>query len=98
MSDALAIEAAFLLAYWLRFRTSVFDAIGIAYEIPPPIQGYLIGSLVVIGAWLLLFQSRKMYGTRRDVNLVDEVFNVGRVVTFGMLIVLSVAFFYREFS
>jgi exopolysaccharide biosynthesis polyprenyl glycosylphosphotransferase len=98
VSDALAIEAAFLLSYWLRFRTPIFDAIGIAYEVPPLIQGYLFGSLVVIGAWLGLFQARKMYGTRRDVNLLDEVFNVGRVVTLGMLIVLSLAFFYREFS
>lgn len=96
--DAAGIEAAFLLSFWLRFRSSLFDSLGFVGDAGPPIQSYLIGSAVVILAWLMLFDARAMYRARRSVNLSDELVNVVRVVSQGMLIVLSAAFFYREFS
>lgn len=96
--DTAAIEAAFLASYALRFHTTLFDRLGFLKENAPPIQGYVLGSLVVIVVWLLLFGSRNMYGARRNVTLADELLNVIRVVTLGMLIVMSAAFFYREFS
>jgi Undecaprenyl-phosphate glucose phosphotransferase len=97
-SDALAIEAAFLFSYWLRFRSWIFDWLGFLDANAPPISGYLAGSAFVILIWLLLFNGRKMYGGRRNVNLFDELVNVVKVVSIGMLIVMSAAFFYREFS
>jgi Undecaprenyl-phosphate glucose phosphotransferase len=96
--DALGIEAAFLLSYWLRFRSSLFDALGFTHDDAPPLVSYLIGSAVVILVWLMLFDARSMYRARRSVNLSDELVNVVRVVSKGMLIVLAAAFFYREFS
>jgi Undecaprenyl-phosphate glucose phosphotransferase len=96
--DALAIEAAFLASYVLRFHTGLFDALGFVKENAPPVQAYLLGSLVVIVVWLMLFDSRNMYGARRNVTLADELLNIIRVVSLGMLIVMSAAFFYRAFS
>jgi Undecaprenyl-phosphate glucose phosphotransferase len=98
LSDAVAIESAFLLAYWLRFHTQIFSAFGFLREDAPPLRGYVLGSLFVIAVWLLLFNARKMYGIRRNVNLSDEIINVIKVVSLGMLLVMSAAFFYREFS
>ncbi|HUI10583.1 MAG TPA: undecaprenyl-phosphate glucose phosphotransferase [Bacteroidota bacterium] len=91
--DALAIEGAFLLAYWLRFRSGIVGG-GQA----PRIEGYLVGSVVIVVVWLMLFQSRRMYGARRSVSLADEFVNVVKVVSTGMLVVMSAAFFYRDFS
>jgi len=92
-TDALAIEGAFLLAYWLRFRS------GFAGGGPAPrIEGYLVGSIVIVVVWLMLFQSRRMYGARRSVSLADEFVSVVKVVSTGMLVVMSAAFFYRDFS
>jgi len=96
--DALAIEAAFVLAYWLRFQTAVFAPFGFQETGSPPFSGYLTGSLFVIAAWVVLFNARKMYGARRNVNLSDELINVVKVVSLGMLIVMSAAFFYRDLS
>jgi Undecaprenyl-phosphate glucose phosphotransferase len=96
--DAIAVEAAFLASYALRFHTTLFDALGFVRENAPPMKGYMLGSLVVIVAWLLLFDSRRMYSARRDVTLADELLNIVRVVSLGMLIVMSAAFFYRDFS
>ena len=98
VSDAISIECAFLLSYWLRFRSTIFSSLGFVREDAPPISGYIVGSLFVIVAWMVLFHSRKMYAARRSVNLSDELLNIVRVVSLGMLIVMSATFFYREFS
>jgi exopolysaccharide biosynthesis polyprenyl glycosylphosphotransferase len=96
--DAAAIELSFLLAYWLRFRTGVFESLGFLREQAPPISGYLSGSLFILGVWLMIFAARKVYRARRNVSLADELIGVTRVVSLGMLIVMSAAFFYRDFS
>jgi Undecaprenyl-phosphate glucose phosphotransferase len=96
--DALAIEAAFLFSYWLRFKSSLFVTLGFVHGEAPPLDGYIVGSLFIIAAWIALFQSRRMYGARRSVSLSDELVGIARVVSIGMLVVMSAAFFYREFS
>lgn len=96
--DAVAIEFAFLFSYWLRFRSVLVHYFGVKEAGGPPLEGYLFGSFFITFIWLLLFQSRRMYGTRRNVTLADEFINVVKVVSLGMLIVMSAAFFYRDFS
>ncbi|MGB6031616.1 MAG: hypothetical protein WBH55_02185, partial [Bacteroidota bacterium] len=98
LSDAVAIELAFLLSYWLRFKSTIFDVLGSVEGAAPPVQGYLFGSIFVIAVWLMLFHSRKMYSARRNATLADEFVNVVKVVSLGMLVVMSGTFFYRDFS
>jgi exopolysaccharide biosynthesis polyprenyl glycosylphosphotransferase len=98
LSDVLAIEGAFLFAYFLRIHTSLIDALGFPHEDLPPVGAYLQGSLFVVLAWTLLFNARRMYGARRNVVLTDELVNVVKVISFGMLIVMSAGFLYRGFS
>lgn len=95
--DALTIEAAFLVAYWLRFNTAVISFLPLT-EDTPPMGAYLSASAVIIPVWLLLFRSAGMYGARRNVGLADEFLHIVRVLALGMLIVMSAAFFYRAFS
>jgi Undecaprenyl-phosphate glucose phosphotransferase len=95
--DSVAIEGAFLLSYWIRFHTSLFNFLPIS-EDTPPLDAYVYGSLVVIPVWLLIFNARSMYGARRNVALADEFVDVIKLVTLGMLMVMSAAFFYRAFS
>lgn len=96
--DSLAIEVSFLLSYWLRFRSSLFDYLGFVHGDAPPFSGYWVGSLCIVVVWLMLFNARKMYTARRSVTLADELINSTKVVSLGMLVVMSVAFFYRDFS
>jgi len=95
--DGIAIEFAFLLSYWLRFDTRLLSFLPLSEDIPA-LDAYIYGSLVVIPLWLLLFNSRKMYAARRNVELADEFYNIVALVTLGMLVVMSGAFFYRAFS
>jgi exopolysaccharide biosynthesis polyprenyl glycosylphosphotransferase len=97
IADVLSIEAAFLFSYWLRFHSPLTDLIPVTLGIPS-LRAYVIGSLIVIPIWLLLFNSRRMYAARRNVYFSDEFFAIVRIVFLGMLVVMSVAFFYREFS
>ncbi|MBI4535577.1 MAG: undecaprenyl-phosphate glucose phosphotransferase [Ignavibacteriae bacterium] len=96
--DCIAIESSFLFSYWLRFRSPFFEYLGYMHGDAPPIEGYLLGSLFIVLIWVMLFNSRKMYSARRNVTLSDEVINIVKVVSLGMLVVMSAAFFYRDFS
>ncbi|MBI3195116.1 MAG: undecaprenyl-phosphate glucose phosphotransferase [Ignavibacteriae bacterium] len=95
--DGIAIELAFLCSYWLRFNSDVLTFLTVS-EDSPPLGAYVYGSLVVISVWWMLFNSRGMYGARRNVALSDEFVNVVKLVSVGMLLVMSAAFFYRAFS
>lgn len=97
LSDAIAIEASFLLSYWIRFYSPFADVFKVTLGYPP-LDAYVYGSFVVIPIWLYLFSSRKLYRPRRAVSITDELFPIVRTVTLGMLIVMSAAFFYRAFS
>ena len=97
LSDVVAIEAAFLLSYWLRFYSPLTAFLEVTLGIPP-LGSYILSSFVVIPVWLLVFRSRSLYGARRNTHLSDELFSVVRVVTIGLLIIMSATFFYRGFS
>lgn len=97
LSDIIAIEAAFLLSYWIRFYSPIVNIFPVTQGYPP-LDAYTYGSFVVIPTWLFLFNARKLYHPRRSVAISDEFFAIVRVVTIGMLIVMSAAFFYRAFS
>lgn len=97
LSDVAALEAAFLLSYWLRFFSPLTDQFEVTLGIPP-LESYIFASFIFIPVWLLVFRSRKMYGTRRNIHISDEFFAIVRLVTISMLIMMSATFFYREFS
>lgn len=97
IADASAIIGAFYLSYILRFE-SAFTALFPVTKGYPPLSAYLIGALLIAPVWILLFQRARIYRTRRDVDLSLEFFRIVRQVSFGMLVVFSLAFFYREFS
>lgn len=97
VADVLAFAAAFLLAYWLRFYSPLTDHFEISYGIPP-VSTYLWAAAVFIPVFLLVFRSRSLYGTRRNVHLSDELFVLVRLISIGMMIMMSATFFYRGFS
>ncbi|MDD8018864.1 MAG: undecaprenyl-phosphate glucose phosphotransferase [Bacteroidota bacterium] len=97
ISDVLALEGAFLLSYWLRFYSPVSRYYEVTLGVPP-IASYLFASAVFIPVWLLVFRSRNMYGTRRNIHFSDEFFVTIRLITISMMIMMSATFFYREFS
>ncbi len=95
--DVIAFEAAFLISYWLRFFSPLTEYFEISLGIPP-VSSYITASVIFIPVFILVFRSRKLYGARRNVHLSDEFFVLIRLITIGMMIMMSATFFYREFS
>ncbi|MBZ0203641.1 MAG: undecaprenyl-phosphate glucose phosphotransferase [Ignavibacteria bacterium] len=97
ISDILAIIASFLVAYYIRFYFEPFVRIFPYEREVAPIEGYIYITLMMIPVWLLIFQSRKLYRSKRIVFIFDEFFLIGRLVTFGIIFSFGLIFFYREF-
>lgn len=96
-SDSVSIISAFIISYWIRFFFKPFvDLVPYNGEIPP-LKGYIIFAIIVLPVWLLIFQSRKMFRTKRIVFIFDEFFLIGRLVTFGIIFSFGLIFFYRVF-
>jgi Undecaprenyl-phosphate glucose phosphotransferase len=98
LCDSIAIAFSFYFSYWIRFRSTVFAAAGYTAENAPPLSAYIAGSFFILIVWLLIFRARGMYGARRNTPLSDELINVVKGVSLGMLVVMSAAFFFRDFS
>ncbi len=96
-SDSIAIFASFIISYYIRFYFKPFVSLFPFQGEIPPISGYLFLAAVVLPVWLLIFQSRKMFRSRRIVFIFDEFFLIGRLVTFGLIFSFGLIFFYRLF-
>ncbi len=95
--DLAALVGAFTSAYALRFSAPFSSIVEVTKGLPP-LEAYLIGALVVAPFWLLMFNARHAYRARRQTDFSSEFFMVLRVASIGMLVVMSLAFLYREFS
>lgn len=97
VADFTAIVASFYLSYEFRFESFFTTWIPVTKGYPP-VEAYLLGGLCIAPIWVFMFSRRKVYRTRREVDLSLEFFSIIRQVSFGMLIVLGLTFFYRAFS
>jgi exopolysaccharide biosynthesis polyprenyl glycosylphosphotransferase len=97
LADAAAIILSFYSSYLLRFESFITEIFPVTKGYPP-LEAYLVGGLVIAPVWVLLFKRSRIYRARRDVDLSLEFFLIVRQVSFGMLLVLSLTFFYRAFS
>ncbi len=95
--DVIAIEAAFIFSYWLRFHTDFLTFLRIGEEIPP-FSTYFISSLFIIPIWILILHSYKMYSPHRTALPSEDFLTIIKAVTLGLLIIIGIAFFYREVS
>lgn len=97
ISDIAAIEGAFLLSFWLRFRSPLTSLFPVTKG-TPSLEAYALSSLPVIAAWLFIFHMNGLYGVRRNATRLREINQIIRSVTIGMLIAMSAAFLYRGYS
>lgn len=97
VTDILVVEFSMLLAYWLRFYSPLVAWFPVTKGFPP-FQAYLEASILVMIVWIFIFQQFGMYHLRRNVTPVDEFSQIIKAVSLGMLIMMSLSFFYRDFS
>lgn len=97
VSDVVAIVASFYFSYIIRFNSILTEWIPVTKGYPE-LSAYVLGGLAIAPIWVFMFSRRQVYRVRRDVDLSSELFHIIRQVSFGMLIVLGLTFFYRAFS
>ena len=94
LGDIVAMNLSFLLSYWIRFYSGIFN---IMYGIPD-LTEYLKILPVLTVVLIFLFRAEKLYSFRARLSIVDEIFTIIKTVTIGMLIFMAGTFLYREFS
>jgi exopolysaccharide biosynthesis polyprenyl glycosylphosphotransferase len=93
--DAIIVFDAFALAYILRFR---FQLLARDYFPPAPVHEYLRAMVVVAYLWVPIFFIAGLYDFRRHRSRIDVVRAVVKAVSFGTILILSLTYFYRDFS
>ncbi|MBV9121623.1 MAG: hypothetical protein JOZ39_13015, partial [Chloroflexi bacterium] len=86
--DCLAILAAYLIAYRLRFQTDLVPFL----HLPSKFVQYTTAG-VVAASFLVAFAMSGLYGQRRSLSPVDEFTRVIRGVSIGMLFAVAIAYF-----
>lgn len=78
--DALVTAGAYLLAYWLKFKSG-----WIQYDISLPLRSYMYVFYFVIPAYLLLYYAFDLYNSKRMSGRKRELFNIVKANTVGLV-------------
>ena len=91
--DAAMIVLSFIVAYYFRFMGGLPTELGI-----PPLSDYWHALLGIIPVYLWLFREAGLYQTSRHMRRIEEIFLVVKVVTYAVILLMALTFFYRQFS
>lgn len=91
--DSAMIVLSFIVAYYFRFLGVLPTDRGI-----PPLSDYWHALFGVIPVYLWLFREAGLYQTSRHMRRIEEIFLVGKVVTYAVILLMALTFFYRQFS
>ncbi len=95
--DIVAVEAAFLLSYLLRFHSPLTAVFPVTKGFPA-FENYLFASLILLPIYIVLFGSFNSYRTRYYSTFTQEVPAIIKTAFLGILFAMSAAFLYRGFS
>ncbi|MCD6291414.1 MAG: undecaprenyl-phosphate glucose phosphotransferase [Anaerolineae bacterium] len=93
ISDAILINVAFAIAYWIRYDRQWFRAVDPAFN--TSYRAYLPFVVVLTILLLIAFHLEGVYSLRRGATWFDEVYAIINGTTTGIIIMVVVTFFYR---
>jgi Undecaprenyl-phosphate glucose phosphotransferase len=94
VSDLVSVSAAYLLAYFLRFR---FEIVPVTKGIAP-LGIYLNFLPVALALWFAASWANGLYAPQRRLSRTDEFFAVAKAGSIATLLLIAMTFFYREYS
>ncbi|MSR76784.1 MAG: undecaprenyl-phosphate glucose phosphotransferase [Candidatus Omnitrophica bacterium] len=94
LMDSLAIAASLVSTYHFRFYLGILPLHGT----PPDLKIYLQALVVIIPVYLWFFRIYGLYSQKHQRRRVEEIFQVVKAVTFAVIILMAVTFFYRELT
>jgi len=94
--DALLINVAFALAYWLRYELQWFRPVDEAYY--APFQRYIPFAIVLTILLLIIYRIGGVYRQRRGASWFDETYAILNGTATGIVFLVFIAYFYRPLS
>ncbi len=91
--DALLINLAFIIAYYLRYELQWIRAVDEANW--RPYRDYLPVALVLSAIILVLFNFSRVYSPRRGESWLDEAYRIASGTAMGIMTMIVIFFFYR---
>ncbi|MBN1577591.1 MAG: sugar transferase [Chitinispirillaceae bacterium] len=85
--DVLAINIAYFMAFWLRYKSNLFPE---AYNPALDLASHLVPSLIVSSLWIILFFLTGLYRDWYKESRLDELFVVARTVLIGIFLLFLV--------
>ncbi len=92
--DVFAVAVSFFIAYLFRFKAGILP---VDYGIPS-VERYTQALIVVIPVYLWFFRAYGLYETRRHIRRIEEIFLVIKAVSFSVVSLTAITFFYRAFA
>ncbi|HET7378199.1 MAG TPA: sugar transferase [Anaerolineae bacterium] len=93
IGDVVLINAAFLLAYVLRYEVQLLRPVDPIYDNPPTV--YIPFMILLTGMFLLTFKIDGVYQSRRLGMWLEQMYAIVRGTTLGILLMVSITFFYQ---
>ncbi len=93
-SDILLINAAFLLAYFLRYRLQLFRPVDPAFDNPPDV--YVPFAVVLTLLLIVAFRLDGVYVPRRLGLWLDQMWRIVRSTMMAILLMIGITFFYYQ--
>ncbi len=96
LADVILTNLCFILAYYLRFYTNLFDFLQTPGGAPQ--YNYLSGVtfFFISFIWILVFKFSGLYQPRRGKSLLEEIFTILNAVTLSTFILVVFMFFQRD--
>ncbi len=94
VGDLTLIAATWLLAYYLRFYLGPVPV----YRGIPPLTPYLVLLIPILVVWAIAFRAFGLYRPRRLGSRLEEVRDVTKASTVGVLVLVTLTFFARSYD
>lgn len=95
LGDVFAIIGSFAFTYNFRFLTGFIPTNDAKL---PVFQAYAQALYAVIPVYLYFFRAYGLYRAQRQIRRIEEIFLVIKAITFSVLVLTAMTFFYRGFS
>jgi len=93
VSDVILINAAFAIAYWLRYHLQLWRAIDPAYYVPYSVfLPFVLGLTVLL---LLFYRRENLYQVGRPISWFDEVYGVVNGTTTAIVVMVVLVYISR---
>jgi exopolysaccharide biosynthesis polyprenyl glycosylphosphotransferase len=93
ISDAILINIAFVLAYWIRYDLQWLRAVDPAFVVPFTV--YIPFAVILTGVLILAYRRQGLYRLRQGISWFDELYGIINGTATGIVVMVVLVFILR---